>query len=1378
MDFIQIAVKEQKGGGFVAYPDFIVQRSDDLMVRAKSFYAVWDEDAEGPGMGLWSTNEYDVVRLVDGQLHKYQKENPDVISIKRMQSFGSNGQSTFRKYMSQIGDNYRPLDEKLTFQGTKVGKKDYVSKRLPYDLAPGDISAWDELVGTLYVPEQRAKIEWAIGSIISGDSKKLQKFVVLYGPPGAGKGTIINICLKLFDGYITTFDAKALGSHGNQFAAAAFSNNPLVAIQHDGDLSRIEDNTLLNSIVSHEIMRINEKHKPAYDSKINAFLIMGTNKPVKITDAQSGLIRRLIDVHPSGNKLAPRRYHQLMEQIDFSLGAVAEHCLRVYKQMGKNYYSNYQPMEMMFKTNAFFNYIETNYDLFKKQDGTSVKQAWNLYKEFCEEANIKDAAMKLYVFKSELGNYFEKYHERHTIVDEDGKDTIVRSWYSGFKPEPFKTPVDDPKTQTFTLVLEETISLLNNELAEYPAQYAKADGTPSKYWDDGERVIGGKLKRPDLSQVVNTLLRDLDTTKEHYVKTPANLLTVDFDIRDEKGEKSLELNLAAAAEWPATYAELSKSGKGVHLEYYYTGDPAQVDPNYAPGIELKFYTGNSALRRRVTKCNNVPIASLSSGLPLKENKRVLSPGTMTSEKGLRSLIERNLRKEVHPGTKPSIDFIKKVLDDAYNDGLVFDVTDMRSKVIQFANGSTNRAMECLSIVQEMRWKSDDDIPETPAPVDEAADKRLVFFDCEVAKNVFIVCWKFQEEPGVKPSPDNVVRMINPSPQEIETLMRMRLVGFNNKGYDNHILFARSMGYSNEKLYELSKKLIGNVVDAKFNNAGKVSYVDVFDYATNKQSLKKWQIALGIDHREMDVDWDKPIPENRIMELTEYCVNDVVSLEETHNHLQGDFTARQILADLSGLPVNDSTAAHTARIVFGNERNPQRHFVYTDLSKEFPGYTFGPRDGVKGNPLVSTYRGEIVGEGGLVRAKEGLYENVVLLDVASMHPTSIGQLNLFGDFTPRFMDLVRAQLVLKHFYPDDLTDDETPDFEPARKLLDGKLTKYIDEIELLDRTDRPAARKATKELRYGLKIAVNIVYGLSSAKFDNKFRDMRNVDNIVAKRGALFMVNLMHFIEDELGLSVIHIKTDSVKIPGATAEDIRRIQEFGRYYGYDLEHEATYAKFGLVNDAVYVAKKEDCATNCWSATGTQFQHPYVFKKLFGMEDQILFKDLCETKAVQKGKLFLDFGAHEMTTLPEKIENPDDLGWIDNALVQIKAAERRLKIAEKSGDQQQIQDANENLIQASAAYDEALSKLIFIGKVGRFTPVVDGYGGGTLYRVMDFKPYAVAGTKGRLWVDAKIAETLPGDAIDYSYFEELLTSAKENLAKYLEDSPFKSLEEFVA
>ena len=222
------------------------------------------------------------------------------------------------------------LDEKLIFSNTKTDRKDYASKRLPYPLEKGDTSAWDKLLSVLYSPSERRKIEWAIGSIVSGDSRKLQKFMVFYGAAGTGKSTIIGIIEQLFEGYTATFDSKALGQSSNAFALEPFKKNPLVAIEHDGDLSRIEDNTRINSLVSHERMSVNEKFSKMYENNFKCFLFMGTNRPVKITDAKSGLLRRLIDVSPTGEKLRPSEYKQLMKQISFELGAIAQHCMDVY----------------------------------------------------------------------------------------------------------------------------------------------------------------------------------------------------------------------------------------------------------------------------------------------------------------------------------------------------------------------------------------------------------------------------------------------------------------------------------------------------------------------------------------------------------------------------------------------------------------------------------------------------------------------------------------------------------------------------------------------------------------------------------------------------------------------------------------------------------------------------------------------------------------------------------------------------------------------------------------------------------------------------------------------------------------------------------------
>lgn len=332
LDFLMISTRSTKRGVIEIYPKFIIKKSSDLMIRGGDFYAIWVEER-----GLWSTDEQDALSIIDKYLDQYAEENKGKfeghVRIMHMWDAESGMIDTWHKYcQKQMRDSFHQLDDKLIFSNTKVSKKDYSSKRLPYPLEKGNVSAWDKLISTLYSPEERHKIEWSIGAIVTGDSKHIQKFMVFYGSAGTGKSTILNVIQKLFEGYYSVFDARALGSSSNSFALESFKTNPLVAIQHDGDLSRIEDNTRLNSLVSHELMTVNEKFKAAYSNRFNAFLYMGTNKPVKITDAKSGLIRRLIDVTPSGNKLTKREYDDVTKRIDFELGAIAKYCEDIYRK--------------------------------------------------------------------------------------------------------------------------------------------------------------------------------------------------------------------------------------------------------------------------------------------------------------------------------------------------------------------------------------------------------------------------------------------------------------------------------------------------------------------------------------------------------------------------------------------------------------------------------------------------------------------------------------------------------------------------------------------------------------------------------------------------------------------------------------------------------------------------------------------------------------------------------------------------------------------------------------------------------------------------------------------------------------------------------------
>lgn len=1345
IDFLMVSTRSSKRGLIEIYPKFIIKRSSDLMIRGGDFYAIWLEDR-----GLWSTDEQDALQLIDRELDRYRDENKSKfdsdVRVLHMWDAESGMIDSWHKYcQKQMRDNFRMLDEKLIFSNTPTGKKDYASRRLPYPLDRGDISSYNKLMSTLYSEEERNKIEWAIGSVVSGDSKKLQKFMVLYGAAGTGKSTVLNIIQQLFDGYTSVFDAKALGSSSNSFALEAFKTNPLVAIQHDGDLSRIEDNTRLNSLVSHELMTVNEKFKSTYSNRFKCFLFMGTNKPVKITDAKSGLIRRLIDVAPSGNTLPQKEYKTVVKQIAFELGGIAYHCQEVYlSNPGK--YDDYIPVTMLGASNDFYNYVIDSYFVFKKEDGVTLKAAWEMYKTYCDEAKVGFPYSQR-IFKEELKNYFRDYKERFNC--EDG--SRVRSYYIGFRTEKFeeKSVEEEPvPTKPILIQFDSTDSIFDKDYADCPAQYAGENETPLKKWEQ-----------------VTTKLRDLDTTKLHYVKPPENQIVIDFDIPDEAGKKCFEKNLEEASKWPPTYAELSKSGAGIHLHYIYTGDPNKLSRIYDDHIEIKVQSGNSSLRRKLTKCNHIPIATISSGLPLKGDTKMVNWEGIKSEKVLRTQIKRNLNKEIHPATKPSIDFIYKILEDAYSSDLKYDVSDMKNTIYAFAMNSTHQSDYCVKLVRKMQFKSKEESINVESP-----DEKLIFYDVEVFPNLFLVNWKIQ---GDNP----VVRMINPKPQEIEDLLRFRLIGFNCRRYDNHILYARLMGYTNEQLYELSMKIINGGANCFFGEAYNLSYTDVYDFSSKKQSLKKFEIELGIHHQELGLPWDQPVPENLWTKVAEYCDNDVIATEAVFNDRKSDFLARQILADVAGMTVNDTTNSLTTKIIFGSNKEPQDRFNYRDMgdTTKIVGRTtvtedlvlfneFGDEHTVfdeEGRPIfpgykyeagVSTYRGEEVGEGGYVYAEPGMYGNIALLDIASMHPSSIVAEKLFGEeYTARFKEILDARIAIKH-----------KDFEKARKMLGGALAKYLND------------ESAAGDLAQALKIAINSVYGLTSASFKNAFRDPRNKDNIVAKRGALFMVNLKHEVQKQ-GFTVAHIKTDSIKIPDATPDIIQFVVDYGKQYGYNFEHEATYDRMCLVNDAVYIAKYatvEHCEglygkpyvekskdmlkenkkhPDTWTATGTQFQVPYVFKKLFSKED-ILLEDMCETKSASSA-IYLDMN-----------EGLEDISEYEKQYA---------KLIKDIGDVAKLEDPTTAECQEFERLEKIIAdghNYIFVGKVGQFCPVKPGFGGGILLRETTTKTgekgfAAVGGTKGYRWMESEMVRELKKtDAVDRQYYDALVDAAVENISKY--------------
>lgn len=391
-----------------------------------------------------------------------------------------------------------------------------------------------------------------------------------------------------------------------------------------------------------------------------------------------------------------------------------------------------------------------------------------------------------------------------------------------------------------------------------------------------------------------------------------------------------------------------------------------------------------------------------------------------------------------------------------------------------------------------------------------------------------------------------------------------------------------------------------------------------------------------------------------------------------------------------------------------------------MINSFPDYEYIPvgPDGHAHN----MYHGIDLGFGGLVIAKPGMYGPTITLDVSGMHPASIRALNAFGIYTERFGELVDLRLAIKH-----------KDYEKAKTMLDGKVTKYLDD---------PSTAKA---LTQALKIAVNSVYGLTSAKFDNPMRDKRNVNNIVALRGALFMAQLKEEVEAK-GYEVIHIKTDSIKIVNYDDNIIDYVMKRGKDYGYSFEVEHIFEKICLVNDAVYIAKlAEDDPENPgkWTATGAQFAVPYVFKTLFSHEP-IEFEDMCETKSVTSA-LYLDLNE----TLPD-----------------VSEYEKAFDKAEKDYKNGKLSDISfENTCKDLQKEIDKGHDYHFVGKVGLFCPIKPGCGGGYLVRDNHGKFASATGAKDFRWLEAEtVRDSGKESDIDKSYYTQLVDEAVATISKF--------------
>lgn len=1192
LDFYSINVTKYRKGAYdyKIQPQFSYSKHKDIVCKGGAFYAFWDEEKN-----TWDENISHLIERIDNDIREeIKKRSMDGVSINAlfMDDSTSGRMNDFIVYAKQVRMKDIPFNSKVLFKSDEYSREQYSTTRLQYDPSPGPTEAFDTLIDTLYLPEEKEKIMWFMGALLCGAMPKIQKFMFLHGGKGTGKGTVIEIFKEVFKNYYSPIDLRKLTS-GEPFATSEVREIPLL-IDSDCNMYNIKNDAELLKLTSHEEVIVDIKYKTPYPVIFNGLLIAASNQSYRVRNVDSGIMRRAVTVYPSNNTLSYEDYFDLMERIKFEVPQIAYKAQQVFKKLGSGYFNSYEDLVMAAETDYFLDFMREKYEVIKQNmddhNGYLLGKDYAAYFLDYLKDNEWDTTGYKKRANTEGKRFFKHVYTRRKV---NGVD--CRNVFSGLLEEKIfgKAQAVKPVESKLSWIhLKEQHSLLDDIFASMTAQYANSKGYPRYSWD-----------------ACTTKLKDLDTKRLHYLFMPnESYIVIDFDIPDEDGNKSLELNLEAASKFPKTYCEVSKSGQALHLHYIYDGDVNDLSNVYEPHIEIKVYKGKASLRRKLSLCNDIPIAHISTGLPLRERgEKVFGDieDITLNTKGMTTMIERCMHKEYHDSTSQNVNYIYSILESQAKKGVKYDLRYLKPLAITFASNSTNQSSRCMKLMNDATWCtiSDEDSTDISKGSRFVEDKDLWFFDIEVLPNLWLVVIKRFGEP--------CQAFFNPTPSQVRDICDKALVGFNNKSYDNQILYAGLMGRSISEIYDMSKEIIEGGRSRYNKAAEELSYTDIYDFASTKQSLKKWEVELGILHDEFELDFDKPLPEEKWERLAEYCTHDVEATEKLFVHLYSDYTARKIASALSGLSMNASTNAHSSQYVFGDEPNPQKDFIYPDLSEEFEGYQFNEYGvdralySVPDNLIVggkSVYLGEDPSEGGYVYSKPGVYGYCKTYDISSMHPSTIRWLNLFGKHTQRYLDLVDARLAIKH-----------GDLDTVRAMFDGKLKPFIS-----DTSD-------TKELSNALKIMINSVYGLTAQKKpskDNRFRDPRNVDNVVAKRGALFMIKLKHEVMDR-GAEVVHIKTDSIKIANPTKEIEDFIFEFGKSYGYTFEVEDEWKRLALINKSVFVGETIDGE---WKVKGAQFAVPYVYKKLFTKED-ICRDDYSVVKEVRSAIYLGDYPVRE-------------------------------------------------------------------------------------------------------------------------------------------------------
>lgn len=398
------------------------------------------------------------------------------------------------------------------------------------------------------------------------------------------------------------------------------------------------------------------------------------------------------------------------------------------------------------------------------------------------------------------------------------------------------------------------------------------------------------------------------------------------------------------------------------------------------------------------------------------------------------------------------------------------------------------------------------------------DDNLLFYDVEVYKHDAFVVFKNIEG-------DRVAFYHNDFTGIDQTIKDKVLVGYNNLFYDSHILDAMKNQWTPEQIKRRNDEIIGGM---KLNpNKYSFDSLDCFQQIdVSRPSLKKIEGNMGSNIKESSIgfDIDRKLTPDELAEEVAYCEHDVDETIKVYKARKNSyFKPKMSLVERLGNPkaVNWNTTTISANLLLKRplpkwssirlhkhaktESDPLNEEMLKLVPSDVKDHWL---NNDKGSVTIDNFNCHVeFGFGGLhgVHKYKQDVKNVKLLDVASMYPHIILNIDALGSASATYRDMLEERIKIKH-------EDKT--------------------------------------LSDALKLVLNSVYGNLKNQYSLLFDPRKSVS--VCLYGQIALYNLCERLSETC--EIININTDGVAFTTDSEEYLKVWEDWEQDFNLTLEED--------------------------------------------------------------------------------------------------------------------------------------------------------------------------------------------------------------------------------